>query len=59
MNGRLLPADAFVFVTPEYNHGYSAALENAIDHLYNEWQHKPVGFVSYGATPAACVPLSS
>lgn len=41
-------ADAFVFVTPEYNHGYPAALKNAIDFLHAEWQHKPVGFVSYG-----------
>jgi len=41
-------ADAFVFVTPEYNHGFSAPLKNAIDYLYGEWQHKPVGLVSYG-----------
>jgi NAD(P)H-dependent FMN reductase len=47
-SGRIDQADAFVFVTPEYNHGYSAVLKNAIDYLYNEWQHKPVGFVSYG-----------
>jgi len=45
---RVEKADAFVFVTPEYNHGYSAPLKNAIDYLYHEWQHKPVGFVSYG-----------
>ena len=31
-------ADAFVFVTPEYNHGYPPALKNAIDYLHNEWQ---------------------
>jgi NAD(P)H-dependent FMN reductase len=41
-------ADAFVFVTPEYNHGYPASLKNAIDYLYAEWRDKPVGFVSYG-----------
>lgn len=41
-------ADAFVFVMPEYNHGFSAPLKNAIDFLYQEWQYKPVGFVSYG-----------
>jgi NAD(P)H-dependent FMN reductase len=41
-------ADAFVFVTPEYNHGYTAPLKNAIDYLHREWQYKPVGFVSYG-----------
>lgn len=45
---RISQADAFVFVTPEYNHGYSAVLKNAIDYLYHEWQHKPVAFVSYG-----------
>ncbi|WP_110239643.1 NADPH-dependent FMN reductase [Nocardioides gilvus] len=41
-------ADAFVFVTPEYNHGPAASLLNAISYLYREWLHKPVGFVSYG-----------
>jgi NAD(P)H-dependent FMN reductase len=40
--------DAFVFVTPEYNHGCPPALLNALDHLFAEWQYKPVGFVSYG-----------
>jgi NAD(P)H-dependent FMN reductase len=41
-------SDAFVFVTPEYNFGYSAALKNAIDYLSQEWTDKAVGFVSYG-----------
>lgn len=45
-------ADAVVFVTPEYNHGYPAAVKNAIDFLYNEWIDKPVGFVSYGGVSA-------
>lgn len=45
---RVEAADAFVFVMPEYNHGYTAPLKNAIDYLYREWAHKPVGFVSYG-----------
>ncbi|HYB86190.1 MAG TPA: NAD(P)H-dependent oxidoreductase [Streptosporangiaceae bacterium] len=45
-------ADAFVFVTPEYNYGYPASLKNAIDYLHHEWQHKPVGFVSYGGVAA-------
>jgi NAD(P)H-dependent FMN reductase len=40
--------DAFVFVTPEYNHGIPAALKNAIDFLFREWHHKAAGFVSYG-----------
>lgn len=42
-------ADAFVFITPEYNYGYPAVLKNAIDYLYREWGDKPLGFVSYGA----------
>jgi len=41
--------DGFVFVTPEYNHGTSAALKNAIDYLYKEWNNKAAGFVSYGS----------
>jgi NAD(P)H-dependent FMN reductase len=40
--------DAFVFVTPEYNHSTSGALKNAIDFLYGEWNNKAAGFVSYG-----------
>jgi NAD(P)H-dependent FMN reductase len=40
--------DAYVFVTPEYNHSTSAALKNAIDYLYREWNNKVAGFVSYG-----------
>lgn len=41
--------DAFVFVTPEYNHSTSGALKNAIDFLYAEWNNKVAGFVSYGS----------
>jgi NAD(P)H-dependent FMN reductase len=41
--------DAFVFVTPEYNHGTSGALKNALDFLYKEWNNKAAGFVSYGS----------
>jgi NAD(P)H-dependent FMN reductase len=41
--------DAFVFVTPEYNHSTSGALKNAIDFLYREWNNKVAGFVSYDA----------
>jgi NAD(P)H-dependent FMN reductase len=40
--------DAYVFVTPEYNHGPPGALKNAIDFLYREWNNKAAGFVSYG-----------
>src|SRR4030095_1626474 len=45
--------DAFVFVTPEYNHSTSAALKNALDYLYKEWNNKAAGFVSYGAAGGA------
>ncbi|WP_280402019.1 NADPH-dependent FMN reductase [Nocardia carnea] len=45
---RLHKADAFVMVTPEYNHSYPAALKNVIDWYVDEWRAKPVGFVSYG-----------
>jgi NAD(P)H-dependent FMN reductase len=45
-------ADAVVFVTPEYNYGYPAALKNAIDFLHGEWRDKPAGFVSYGGVAA-------
>jgi NAD(P)H-dependent FMN reductase len=41
--------DAFVFVTPEYNHSTSGALKNAIDYLFREWGNKAAGFVSYGS----------
>ncbi|MGR6317570.1 NAD(P)H-dependent oxidoreductase [Micromonospora soli] len=41
-------AEAFVVVTPEYNHSFPASLKQAIDYAYDEWHAKPVGFVSYG-----------
>jgi NAD(P)H-dependent FMN reductase len=41
--------DAYVFVTPEYNHGIAGALKNAIDYLYKEWNNKAAGFVGYGS----------
>jgi NAD(P)H-dependent FMN reductase len=41
--------DAYVFVAPEYNHGISGALKNAIDFVYAEWNNKAAGFVSYGS----------
>jgi NAD(P)H-dependent FMN reductase len=45
---KVAEADAYIMVTPEYNHGYPAVLKNAIDWVFYEWQGKPVGFVSYG-----------
>lgn len=45
--------DAYVFVTPEYNHGTSGALKNAIDFLFKEWNNKAAGFVGYGSAGGA------
>jgi NAD(P)H-dependent FMN reductase len=45
-------ADAFVFVTPEYNHSFPASLKNALDHLHAEWADKAAGLVSYGGVSA-------
>lgn len=39
-------ADGVLFVTPEYNGGYPAALKNVIDLLYKEWYHKPIGIIT-------------
>jgi NAD(P)H-dependent FMN reductase len=41
-------ADAYVFVTPEYNYCPPSSFVNALDYVYNEWNYKPCGFVSYG-----------
>ena len=48
LRGRLAEADAFIVVTPEYNHGYPAPLKSLIDSIGAEWHAKPVAFVSYG-----------
>ena len=45
-------ADGFIFVTPEYNHGYPGVLKNALDYLYKEWNNKPAGVVGYGSRGA-------
>ena len=44
---KIAKGDAFIFVFPQYNWGYPAALKNAIDHLYHEWSNKPALIVSY------------
>lgn len=45
---KIAGGDGYIIVTPKYNHGYPAVLKNALDYLYDEWNRKPVGFVSYG-----------
>ncbi|MFD5697390.1 NADPH-dependent FMN reductase [Streptomyces lasiicapitis] len=45
---KLAEADAFIVLTPEYNHSYPASLKNVIDWHREEWQAKPVALVSYG-----------
>ena len=51
-SAKIEAGDAFVFVMPEYNHGMTAPLKNALDYLQHEWQYKPLGFVSYGGVAA-------
>ncbi|MGM0937989.1 MAG: NADPH-dependent FMN reductase [Pseudomonadota bacterium] len=46
-SNKISEADAYIFVFPQYNWGYPAALKNAIDHLYKEWSNKPALMVSY------------
>ena len=44
----MVQADAYVFVTPEYNFGPPPSLLNALNYVYKEWSYKPAAFVSYG-----------
>jgi len=46
-------SDGFVFVAPEYNHGVSGVLKNALDWVYPEWNRKAAAFVSYGGAAGA------
>jgi len=48
-SAKIASFDGYVFVTPEYNHGTSGALKNALDFLYLEWNNKSAGFVGYGS----------
>jgi NAD(P)H-dependent FMN reductase len=50
---KIKDGDAFIIVTPEYNHGYPAVLKNALDSIFPEWNRKAVGFVSYGSAGGA------
>lgn len=51
-SAKIAEADAFIFVTAEYNHSYPAPLKNAIDYLVKEWGNKPAGILSYGGVSA-------
>jgi NAD(P)H-dependent FMN reductase len=50
---KVTQGDAYIFVSPEYNHGYTAVLKNALDYLYGEWAYKPISFISYGSVGGA------
>jgi NAD(P)H-dependent FMN reductase len=50
---KIASLDAFIFVTPEYNHGITGALKNAIDFIYAEWNNKAAGFVGFGSMGGA------
>jgi NAD(P)H-dependent FMN reductase len=50
---KIAEGDAFVIVSPEYNHSTSGVLKNALDWVYQEWNNKPVAFVSYGSVGGA------
>jgi NAD(P)H-dependent FMN reductase len=49
-SAKISEADAYVIITPEYNHAYPASLKNALDYLYTEWNNKAVSFISYGVS---------
>jgi NAD(P)H-dependent FMN reductase len=50
---KIADGDAYIVVTPEYNHGYPAVLKNAFDYVFSEWNKKPIGFISYGSVGGA------
>jgi len=47
---KIAQADAFIIISPEYNHGYSPALKNALDYVGKEWQGKTAAYIGYGST---------
>ncbi|MDO8522411.1 MAG: NAD(P)H-dependent oxidoreductase [bacterium] len=50
---KIAEGDAFIIITPEYNHATSGVLKNALDWVYQEWNNRPVGFVAYGSVGGA------
>src|ERR1700742_1375663 len=51
--GAIDRGDGYIIVTPEYNHGYSAVLKNALDNIFPEFNRKPITFVGYGNSGGA------
>ncbi|SMO51622.1 NAD(P)H-dependent FMN reductase [Saccharicrinis carchari] len=47
-SAKIEEADAFIFVTGEYDYNYPAPLRNALEYLFLEWNYKAAGIVSYG-----------
>jgi len=54
-SAKIAEADAFIFVTAEYDYSYPASLKNALEYLVHEWAYKPAGIVSYSSGPFAGV----
>jgi NAD(P)H-dependent FMN reductase len=54
-SAKIEEADAFIFVTAEYDYSYPASLKNALEYLVHEWAYKPAGLISYSAGPFAGV----
>ncbi len=52
MGAKIDEADAFIFVTAEYDYNYPAPLRNALEYLSHEWNYKAAGIVSYGGVSA-------
>lgn len=50
---KIADGDAFIVIAPEYNHGPTAVLKNALDYVYQEWNNKAIGFVTYGSAMGA------
>ncbi|SFQ42435.1 NADPH-dependent FMN reductase [Salibacterium halotolerans] len=50
---KIAQGDGYLFISPEYNHGYTPVLKNALDYIYGEWGHKPASFITYGGAGGA------
>src|SRR5918998_2839054 len=53
LGARIAEFDGYIFITAEYNHGIPAVLKNALDHIYSQFNRKPVAFVGYGGVGGA------